>query len=283
MSSALEDDIDLRAFLRDSATETGGIFRYQPGDSFLHRIHPVTKLVLSVGLVVTAFLMPSFHVPLALTVVTFVVAWLAGLHRNILPVILGIGIPLAVSILLIHGMFYPGNETRLVTIGSLPVIGSIAFWEEGVAFALLILFRVLVLMIALLSTILSTHPRELTIALMEKGMPRKLSYVFMAALQFVPDMRDRANAIMEAQQARGLDTEANLLRRIKAFIALMAPLLIGTLIATETRALALESRGFAKTGQSTHLFEVEESMLDRVLQGGTVVAVIAVAVWAVIL
>ncbi|MFB6299198.1 MAG: energy-coupling factor transporter transmembrane protein EcfT [Halobacteriales archaeon] len=283
MSSALEDEIDLKAFLRDSATETSGIFRYQPGDSFLHRIHPVTKLILSVGLVLIAFLMPSFHIPLVLTVVAFGVATLAGVHRSIIPVVLGIGVPLAVSVLLIHGMFYPGNETQMYTINSVPVIGAIIFWEEGISFALLILFRVLVLMIALLATILSTHPRELTIGLMEKGMPRKLSYVFMAALQFVPDMRDRANAIMEAQQARGLDTEANLLRRIKAFIALMAPLLIGTLIATETRALALESRGFAKTGKATHLFEVEETALDRVLQAGMVIAVIAVAVWAVVL
>lgn len=279
---AVERDIDVRAFLQEAAAEDSGIFRYQPGDSFLHRIHPVTKLIVSIGLIIVVFMMPDYRIPFVMLAVLLGLAWVARIHRNVLTVVVAIGTPLTVSILLIHGMFYPGNTTRLFTIGSVPIIGSIAFWREGVAFALLVITRVLVLMAALLVTILTTHPRELTVALAEKGISRKVSYVFLAALQFIPDMRERADAVLEAQQARGLDTHANLFRRIKAFVALMTPILIGTLIASETRALALESRGFARTGEGTSLFEVTETKWDKALQAGTVIVTVAVVGWAIL-
>ncbi len=54
------------------------------------------------------------------------------------------------------------------------------------------------------------------------------------------------------------------------------------LISTETRALALESRGFAREGERT-LFDVPDTTFDRALRWLMFACVIAVAVWRVIL
>lgn len=278
----MDRELDLKTFLAESAGESTGIFRYQPGDSLLHRLNPVTKLIVSAGLILVVFMLPDFRGPLALTLVLFGLVVAAGLVRTITPVVAAIGTPLLVSLLVIQGLFYPGNETAFWSIGGIPVLGVLTFWEEGLRFSLLVFFRLTVLMLALLATVLTTHPRELTVSLIQKGMPRKLAYVFMAALQFIPQMRTRADAIMDAQQARGLDIHANVYRRLRAFVALMTPLLIGTLIATETRALALESRGFSNTAEATSLFDVSETLLDRALQAATVLGVLAVGAWAVV-
>ncbi|MDL5362888.1 energy-coupling factor transporter transmembrane protein EcfT [Halalkalicoccus sp. NIPERK01] len=276
-------DVDVEALI-ENAEGADSPFEYRPGSSPLHRLNPVTKLVASGALILIAFLLPTFWGPLALTVGLFALVATAGagVARSVGTVLVAVGGPLALSLVLIQGLFYPQNETVLVSL-AVPVIDRLAFYEEGIEFALLILFRLTVLMIALLGAIVTTHPKKLTVALMEKGVSNKVAYVFMAALQFIPQMQTRAKAILDAQQARGLDTAANLRRRLKSYVALMAPLLIGTLISTETRALALESRGFTRKGERTYLLDVSDSAFDRAIRWLSVLAVIAVFVWRLLL
>lgn len=267
----------------EEAEQPGNVIDYQPGDTLLHRLNPVTKLVVSLAVILIAFLMPGFRGPLVLALLLALVVVAAGVYRPIAKVLVVIAVPLTVALVLIQGLFFPDNETPWFVLEPFPVVDRLVFYEEGLSFAMVILFRILVLMLALLGVVVSTHPKRLTIALMEKRMSNKLAYVFLAALQFIPQMRQRANAIVDAQQARGLDTQANLLRRARSLLALLAPLLISMLIATETRALALESRGFARKGERTYLFDVPDTLLDRVLRWSAVACVLAVAVWQVIL
>lgn len=273
-------DIDVEALI-ETAEGTDNVFEYQPGSSPLHRLNPVTKLVASGGLILIAFLWPGFWGPLALSVGLFALVAAAGVARSVGTVVAAVGTPLALSLVIIQGLFYPDNETVLFAVG-VPVIEELAVYREGVEFALLILFRLTVLMIALLGTIVTTHPKKLTVALQEKGVSNEIAYVFMAALQFIPQIQERARSILAAQQARGLDTGASLGRRVRSYIALMAPLLIGTLIATETRALALESRGFSREGERTYLLDVSDTTVDRALRWASALAVIAVVIWRVL-
>lgn len=282
MGTTEHSDIDVDAILERSSEQPGNIFQYQPGNSLVHRLNPVTKLVLSTSLVIAAFLFPTFHGPLAMTATIGAVIVLAGVTRAVFRIVAIIGTPLAVSLLVIHGLFFPGNETVMYTVESLPVVDRVSYYREGFEFALLYLFRILVLMLALLATIVTTHPKRLTIALMDKGMSNKFAYVFLAALQLIPQLQQRALDILDAQQARGLDTKASVPRRVRSLLALMIPLLIGTLIATETRALALESRGFSRVGERTFLLDVPDTVLDRGLRWAAVLGLVAVGVWRVI-
>ncbi len=279
--SATDRDVDVEALI-EGAEGPDSVFEYQPGSSFLHRLNPVTKLVASGGLILIAFLWPDFWGPLALSVALGVLILASGtaVARSVGTVVAAVGTPLALSLVVIQGLFYSANETVLVSVG-VPVIDQLTFYVEGVTYALVILFRLTVLMLALLGTVVTTHPKKLTTALQEKGVSNKIAYVFMAALQFIPQMQGRARSILDAQQARGLDTGANLRRRVRSYIALMAPLLIGTLIATETRALALESRGFSREGERTSLLEVRDTGIDRAIRWASALAVVAVIGWRV--
>jgi energy-coupling factor transport system permease protein len=273
-----DHDIDPDRLLENSQGASNSVIDYQPGNSFLHRLNPVTKLVITVGIAFIAFMLPGFRGPLLLMLGVIVVVITAGVYRSVLKIGLIIGTPLAVILLVIQGLFYPGNETPLFTIGGIPIIETVTIWKEGVLFALTIVFQLLAPILAILATISTSHPRRLTTALMEKGMPRKLAYVFMSALQFVPRIRQRSQQIIDAQQARGLDTRANIRRRIRALVDLLSPLLISELIAAQTRALALEARGFSRSDSQTHLYDIPDTTVDRVLRWGTVVAVLVVAV-----
>ncbi len=269
-------DIDPDALLENTQGASNSVIGYQSGDSFLHRLNPVTKLVLTVGITAIAFVLPGFRGPLVLLAAVVVVAVAAGVGPSVLRVGVVIGTPLAVILLVVQGFFYPGNETPLVAVDGLPVVGTVTLWLEGVRFALGILFQLLVAIIAMLATIATSHPRKLTAALIEKGMPRKLAYVFMAALQFVPRIRGRSQGIIDAQQARGLDTRGSVRRRVRALVDLLSPLLISELIAAQTRGLALEARGFGRSDPQTVIYTIPDGTVDRVLRWGTLLAVIVV-------
>jgi energy-coupling factor transport system permease protein len=144
-------------------------------------------------------------------------------------------------------------------------------------------FRVLAVVCAVSITVFSTNPKTMMVAFIDKGLSPKLAYVFMASLQFIPDMQRRARAIIEAQQARGLDLEANLWRRFQALLAMMIPLLTGALISAETRSLALEARGFSRGGRRNHLIEVPDRTTDRVIRWSMAAIVVLVALWRIVL
>lgn len=272
-----------RELLEQSQQEADSIIDYQSGDSIVHGLNPVTKLVIVIGIAIVVFLMPTFRIPLVVALGLLGVAAVAGVFRSVGKVTLIIGIPLLLILLPVQALFYPANQTPEYVVRNVPVVGRLTFWREGIMFALLILSRLGAVIVAMMVMVTTTLPKDLTDALMQKGMSNKFAYVFIAALQFIPQMRRRSEQILDAQQARGLDTGANLFRRVKAIVELLSPLLISTLISTQTRALALESRGFTQSGERTFIYEIPDTRLDRALRWGTGLCVIAVGVWAVVL
>jgi energy-coupling factor transport system permease protein len=249
------------------------LLAYRPGDSLLHRLNPVTKLVVSTCLVIAGFFVSGASLLLVVVLVVLALAATAGVLR---PLVRAAGLllaPFAIALFVVHGLFYPERETPLLTIGPLIV------WEEGLAFAALVLARVAILVLAFLTVILTTAPKRLMVALIDKGLSPKLAYVFLAALEFVPDMQRRAQAVLDAQQARGLDIKANLWRRLTAFVALMGPLVGGAIIAAETRAMALEARAFNRPGPRTHLVEVDDPVVERAIRWVAVAGLLALVVW----
>lgn len=279
----MTERLDPNELLEQSQQDADGIIDYRSGDSFVHGLNPVTKLVVVVGVAAIAFMLPDFRLPLAIMVALLGVAALTRVFLPVAKVTLVIGIPLLLILLPVQALFYPDNQTPMYVLDGVPVVDQLTIWREGVMFALLILSRLAAVIVAMMLFVTTTLPRKLTDALMQKGMSNKFAYVFIAALQFIPQMQRRSGKILDAQQARGLDTGANVLRRGKAIVELLSPLLISTLISTQTRALALESRGFTQSGERTYIYDIPDTTLDRALRWATGVAVVAVGIWVVVL
>ena len=72
-------------------------------------------------------------------------------------------------------------------------------------------------------------------------------------------MVERAATIIEAQRARGLDTEGGIIRRLRGVVPLAGPVLLGSLAEVEERTMALEARGFSRPGRRTLLWEPADS------------------------
>src|SRR5918995_5440666 len=168
------------------------MFDYRPGDSPVHLLNPVTKLAVAVGLTVIVFLLPNVGGPALLAGSLLGVAAVAGYLGSVAKLAAVVTGPLLVAVVLIQGLFYPGNETPLVE------VGPVTFWAEGVSYGLLVFFLVLVVVCPVLIMVFSTYPKAMMVAFIDKGLSPKLAYVFMASLQFVPEMQRRASGLIEA-------------------------------------------------------------------------------------
>jgi len=221
---------------------------YVEGDGWVHRLDPLTKVIIAVSAIALTFILTNLVANGAILFVSLALLTAAGALRRALPVFAG-ALLLALTFFIIQGLVYPGNRTVAVA------AGPVALYREGLLVGLHLALRLYNILSATLIIVLVTHPTHLVEALVRRGLSPRFGYVLMAVLQIIPTMADQTKAIMDAQRSRGMETEGKLWTRIKAFIPLMGPLVTSSLISTEERALALEVRGFGDNARPTFLRE----------------------------
>jgi energy-coupling factor transport system permease protein len=102
-------------------------------------------------------------------------------------------------------------------------------------------------------------------------------------LQIIPQMQAKAQTIISAQRSRGLDTQSRFLKRIGiAIVPLVGPLVFGSLVEVEERAIAIEARGFTSTRAKTSLHEIPDPKFRQIIRWMLVLLVIltlALRIW----
>jgi energy-coupling factor transport system permease protein len=122
--------------------------------------------------------------------------------------------------------------------------------------------------------LLTTHPSELMSDLTRRGLPGQFAYVIISSLQILPQMQAKAQTIISAQRSRGLDTESSFFRRAGAIVPLVGPLVFGSLVEVEERAIAIEARGFTSTRAKTSLYSIPDTSIDKIIRWVLVIIII---------
>jgi energy-coupling factor transport system permease protein len=133
----------------------------------------------------------------------------------------------------------------------------------GLAGALAALLRLLGATLPPTVLFATTEVDDLLGELEAHGLGRRPTLVVGTALAAVPRTLARAAEVVEAQRARGLDTEGAWWRRLRGLLPLVAPLVIGSLTEVEERALALEARAFGAPGPRTLLRRLPDTRAQR--------------------
>lgn len=250
-----------------------GTTLFVPGDSGLHRLHPLTKLILSLFLLVLAATLPSLQWLLAAFILFIVpLAIWGGLSRALFKSGLAVILPFVISLSVIQGFFTPG-ETALFR------IGGFVFTLEGWLAGLTVAARILLAICGALLMMLSTRPDQLMLGLTNAGLPGSVAYIILTAIQIFPRFEERAQVILEAQQARGLETKVNPLKRASLLVPLVGPLVLSSIIETEERAMALEARAFSRPGRKTSLLTLKDSRGQRAARWLLVLLMLALIVY----
>jgi energy-coupling factor transport system permease protein len=238
----------------------GGLSLYAEGESLLHRAHPLTKGALTLSAIALAFTVPSLAWVLGELVVLLALAALAGVLRRLFAVAVVILLPITVLLLAVQGFANPENRTVVFA------VGPIVYYREGLEIAALAAARIACLVGATFLFSFTTRPADITEALLQRGLSPRMGYVLLSALQIIPQTLEMAGRIQDAQRARGLETEGSLLVRARAYIPLMLPLVLSSLVATQERAMALEVRGFGLPVKRVTRYVFPDDLLQRVLR-----------------
>jgi energy-coupling factor transport system permease protein len=249
---------------------------YLDHPSPLHRLHPLTKLSLVGVFLIGALALPGAWTAFAVLIVGILpVAVLGRTGTRLLGLAGRMTLPFALSVFLVQGFFWPGGTP-------VAAFGPLSLKREGLLFAAASTGRILALVSAILLLALTTRPDRLMSALAQRGLPASLAYVIVATLQIVPRFQAKAAAILNAQQARALETTGPLARRARAMLPVIVPLVLSSLVDVEERALAMEARAFSHAGTKTSLIVLPQARWEPAFRRGLLLAMIAigaVSVW----
>jgi len=169
----------------------------------------------------------------------------------------------------VQGLFYPGAKTVLVRWGWL------ALKTEGLLYAWVTAARLWVMLTGISLLTLTTSPGDLMTELTQRGLPASLSYLVVSAIQIIPQMADRANHIVAAQRARGLNTQGTFFNRLRGILPLVSPLIFGSLVDSEERAIALQARAFNSGHKPSSYTEIQDSPRQAVVRWACIGLLIA--------
>jgi energy-coupling factor transport system permease protein len=226
--------------------------------SGLHHLNPITKFVLTLCLMICGLVLPGMWTSylILFAIIVPLAIWGTVLSR-LTQLVFNISLPLIVSVFIIQTSFW-GKGTPLFE------VGPFAPKLEGLLFSITSAGRILFIMADFILFSLTTRPDMLMISLKHAGLPGGLAYIIVTTLQLVPRFVAKANTILDAQRSRGLETQGNLFVRAKALLPLVLPLVIGSLLEVEERAIAIEARGFSSKKVETSLIEIPDSKNQKV-------------------
>ncbi|MBP7332118.1 MAG: energy-coupling factor transporter transmembrane protein EcfT [Firmicutes bacterium] len=227
---------------------------YMPGDTAVHRLHPLPKLLLLIIYSTSVIVFSHVVTALALFFVLLVFYGISGL---------GPGFFLRkLRVILLFGLLIMLIQVISVRQGYLlleyAVFSSITLriWSAGAVAGLVMMLRFINIIASSYLFVSTTDPNKLVYALMQAGLPYRYGFALITSLRFIPVFTRELTIIRNAQMAKGIDLEGmspgKILRAVKY---LLTPLVICALNKVDYLAVSMESRAFGLYSGRSYLFK----------------------------
>lgn len=246
--------------------------QYYPADTPIHALDPRTKIILSLLLLVTVFLIDTawgylIFLGFVLAVTALSRVGLRTVLRGIRPLLFIIILTFVLNIFFSTTPFemkrwdliqfppdrvtYDGSNVIVPPDWYLVSWGWFKISVVGVLRAVVIAVRLILLIMATSLLTLTTSPMQLTDALESLlgplgkiGFPvHEMAMMMSIAMRFIPTLMDETDRIMKAQTARGADFETgNLITKARNMVPLLVPLFVSAFKRADELAIAMEAR-----------------------------------------
>ena len=239
------------------------IGQYFPGDTFIHRLDPRIKIIITALFITSLFFINKFYP--YLFIIGFIIL---AVNMSKVPfkyILKGLR-PLMVLILITFfiNIFMTKGEVLFE-------LGPLAVTKEGLRQAVFMALRLIFLITGTSLLTLTTSPislidgiEKLLSPFKKVGLPaHELAMMMTIALRFIPTLLEETDKIMKAQMARGADFESgNIIRRAKNLVPLLVPLFINAFRRADELAIAMEARCYRGGDNRTRLNELVLSRRD---------------------
>ena len=240
--------------------------QYFPGDSFVHRLDPRTKLLATIALIAVVFVSRGFAGFLLIAAFVLLTALSTGVHLKFL--FKGLKpIYFIIIFTFVLNIFFQSGGKVLVQLGFIRVT------SEGLRTASFMAVRLVLLVVSSQLLTLTTSPISLTDGLESLLRPltvihfpaHEIAMMMSIALRFIPTLMDEADKIMKAQKARGADFETgSIVKRARAMVPLLVPLFVGAFRRAEELALAMDARCYRGGAGRTRMNQLKYQSIDLI-------------------
>ena len=223
-----------------------GFLDYLPGSSVLHKMHPLIKIFVSILICAASFCSSNPFYLLGVILFNVLLAVTGngkikkgnGLLQRTLGILRGL-IKMSVFLFILQVLVIRQGEA-ILTFGSFSITGL------AIQKALLLVLRLMGATLPLSILISVTNLNDLSNTMVKYlHIPYKYAFTFTSAIRFIPIFSIEMGAIIESQQARGVDFEVkNPFKKFGMILPLCFPLLISSVRKIESTATAAELRGF---------------------------------------
>lgn len=231
------------------------IGQYVPRTSFIHRLDPRTKIVLTVAWMAMIFLANNFWTYVGLVVFILLAFILSKIPvrfiwRGLKPVWW-----LLLFTMLMHIWLTKEGDI-------LWQWGVITVHEQGLLQGLTLTLRIALLVLGASLLTLTTQPLALTDGLEKLLYPlhrvrfpvHEFALMLSIALRFIPTLLQEVDRLIKAQEARGGSfSSGSFTKRVLNIISILVPLFISAFQKADDLALAMEARAYRGGQGRTHL------------------------------
>ena len=240
--------------------------QYYPAESFVHKCDPRVKLLFLIAYIVLVFLAQNFYALGACALVFALVAIASRVPiKSLLRSVKAIVFLLLFTAVL--NLFFYSGKTVLFSWWIIKVT------KEAVYFTIFLAVRLFLLVLASSLLTLTTTPVAITDGIESLLSPLKwirfpvheLALIMSIALRFIPILTEETGRIMNAQKARGADFETGgLVKRIKAVVPVLIPLLIGAFRRADELGDAMDARCYSGSKVRTKYKKLTLSWRDLI-------------------
>lgn len=240
------------------------IGQYIPGETFVHKLDPRTKILLSMLFIISLFIVDKFMgyiLIVGFLALTVSISKLSPryLYKGLKPVFFLIIFTAVLNIFMLKGT----ADTLIFQVGIVKV------YQEGLRTAAFMALRLIFLIMGTSVLTLTTSPIELTDGIerllkpIGKSIAHELAMMMTIALRFIPTLMDETDKIMMAQKARGADFETGgLVQKAKNLIPLLVPLFISSFRRADELAMAMEARAYRGGNGRTRMKQLKFTNRD---------------------
>lgn len=226
-----------------------------PGNSIIHRINPLAKLVWVVGYVVLAFSTQNIIILYSMAAFALILAPIAGVLKPLLKGALII-FPVGSSLLALQ-IIAPAVERPWTPVAD---IGPLVLYGDGLYYGFVLLGRIVACLLIALVMVMTTHPSDLFTSFAKLKVPYTLNFMLAMTLQLIPVFQREVGIIMSAQKSRGMKGTG-----FSAVLPSFVPVFVGAIERVQQLSISLESRGFGSDGIKTSYRQVKGRPSDWVI------------------
>ena len=239
--------------------------QYFPGNSIIHRLDPRMKIIIAIIYIAAIFFASDIYTLFIIFIINIIIIFLSEIPFIIIlkalkPLIFIIAFTAVINI------FMNTGDILLFE------IGFVKIYLDGLIYALFFIIRI-VSLVSVTSVFITytTSPTMLTDAIERLLSPLKkikvpvheFAMMMTLTLRMIPTLIEETEKIINAQKARGADFySGNILKRAKALIPVLIPLIVSAFRRADEIATAMECRCYRGGEGRTKMKQLRYSPKD---------------------